>query len=124
MARSVVLETNTVKCALLSRQAARPLAFTPHMAGEVGLEPTSFGFGDRNFSLNYSPIFGGQGWSCTNGVSCVGVLQTLALAARHTYPYWYWRWESNPQTLVSKTSLYANSSTPAYWYRWWELNPT
>ena len=100
MARSVVIETNTVKCASLSRRAAEPSAFTSHMAGEIGLEPISHSFGDCHFSLNYSPIFGGQGWSCTNDVSCVGVLQTLALATRHTYPYKYWRWESNPQKLL------------------------
>ena len=33
----------------------------------------------------------GPGWSCTSDVSYVGVLRTLALAARHTDPYSFLR---------------------------------
>ena len=115
MARSGAVEAHPFRDALFSRQAARPLAFTSHMAGEVGLEPTSYCFGDSHFSLNYSPMSGGRRWSRTNRTNMHLIYSQDRCLLRDTRPYWYWRWESNPQkTSASKADDFANLSTPAY----------
>lgn len=143
MARSVVIETNTVKCASLSRRAAEPSAFTSHMAGEVGLEPTSYCFGDSHFSLNYSPILVGR----------VGVAPTMflvwefyrllpSLLGIPTHKKWVWTaiHYDTPTKHRSVFYQHAHSSSGKFrfayvrffryevsetylWYWRWELNP-